>query len=904
MQVCRLSARRLERTLPVLIAGLAVWSGTLEGRDESFSLFESGHVRPLAVSLDGDLLVAVNTPDNRLQVYSLKGNLPVPIGQVLVGLEPVAVAVRGETAYVVNHLSDSVSVVDLSNPRRPFVKETLLTGDEPLDVVIGGPDFDRLFVTTAHRGQNHPLDPELTSPGVGRADVWVWNTLDLAVDPFILTFFGDTPRALAVSADGTRVWAAVFLSGNRTSVLNEGAVIPAGGPLDPGTLVNALINDGFLSPGLPPPNETEQGEEGPITGLILKWDGAAWRDELDRDWTPRTRFRLPDLDVFEIDATASPPKLLRSYPGVGTVLLNMAVHPGDGTLYVSNLEARNAIRFEPELRDNFIRNRITRLSEESVTAIPLNPHIDYTFPEGSPGERDLSLAFPTDLIWSADGENLYVAASSSRMVGVLNQAGVVTDRIRVGGGPSGLALDEGRQRLYCLNRFDHTISVIDLGQHQEIHRFPLGYSPEPREVREGRPLLYSAANSGHGDTSCASCHIFGDFDALAWDLGDPTGVTAENPLVIVEPQAEDTLRSFHPMKGPMTTQSLRGLMGAGAMHWRGDRNGGPEEPFSESKAFLAFRPTFTALMARPRELPVEQMEKFRDFMLEVQYPPNPIAPLDGGLTAGQARGKEIFDSDGDRQGAGGDGSSCSSCHTLPLGTDGQASFEGLAQDFKVAHLRNLYQKVGMFGFAVPNTARTIPNFPLPILEQTPTPFMGDQVRGFGFLHDGSAPTLFAFFRAPTQQFTFNDNAEGTGDEKVRALEAFLFSFPTGVAPVVGQQLTVSGQNLEERLARLGLLKTRAEAGDGDFIASGMFQGELRGMLYLGQDMLQTDRNTEVLTWSELLEAIEEDAALMTFTLVPPGNGFRIGIDQDSDGILNGDETPRRVPPVKGWQRRR
>ena len=902
--MCRLSTRRFRRTLPVLVARLAAWSGTLEDPEKSFTLFESGHVRPLAVSPADHLLLAVNTPDNRLQVYSLKGNLPVPIGQLLVGLEPVAVAVRGETAYVVNHLSDSISVVDLSNPRRPFVKETLLTGDEPRDVVIGGPAFDRLFVTTAHRGQNHPLNPELTSPGIGRADVWVWNTLDLAADPFILTFFGDTPRALAVSADGTRVWAAVFLSGNQTTALNEGAVIPPGGPLDPGTLANALINDGFLSPGLPPPNETEQGEEGPVTGLILRWDGAAWRDELDRDWTPRTRFRLPDLDVFEIDAAVSPPRLVRSYPGVGTVLLNMAVHPTDGTVYVSNVEARNQIRFEPVLRGNFIRNRITRLSEASVTSMPLNPHIDYAFPEGSPGERDLSLAFPTDLIWSPDGESLYVAAFSSRMVGVLNRAGAVTDRIRVGGGPSGLALDEGRQRLYCLNRFDHTISVIDLGQHQEIHRFPLGYSPEPRQVREGRPLLYSAANSGHGDTSCASCHIFGDLDALAWDLGDPTGVTIENPLVIVEPQADDTLRSFHPMKGPMTTQRLRGLMGAGAMHWRGDRNGSFEDPFSESKAFLEFRPTFTALMGRPQELPVEQMEKFRDFMLEVQYPPNPIAPLDGTLTPEQSRGKEIFKSDGDRQGAGGDDSKCSSCHTMPLGTDGQASFEGLAQDFKVAHLRNLYQKLGMFGFAVPLTARTIPNFPLPILEETPTPFMGDQVRGFGFLHDGSVPTRFAFFRAPTQQFTFNDDGEGTGDEKVRALEAFLFSFPTGLAPVVGQQLTVSGQNLDERLARLGLLKTRAQAGEGDFIASGVFQGELRGMLYLGQDVFQTDRTAEVLTWSELLEAIEGDAALITFTIVPPGSGFRIGVDQDSDGILNGDETPRRIPPVKGWQRRR
>ena len=31
---------------------------------------------------------------------------------------------------------------------------------------------------------------------------------------------------------------------------------------------------------------------------------------------------------------------------------------------------------------------------------------------------------------------------------------------------------------------------------------------------------------------------------------------------------------FHPMKGPMTTQTLRGLTNSGAMHWRGDRSNG------------------------------------------------------------------------------------------------------------------------------------------------------------------------------------------------------------------------------------------------------------------------------------------------------------------------------------------
>ena len=77
------SIPQLQRALLVLIAGLIVWSGTLEDPEQSFFLFESGHVRPLALSPGDDLLVAVNTPDNRLQVFSLPGNLPLPIGEVL-----------------------------------------------------------------------------------------------------------------------------------------------------------------------------------------------------------------------------------------------------------------------------------------------------------------------------------------------------------------------------------------------------------------------------------------------------------------------------------------------------------------------------------------------------------------------------------------------------------------------------------------------------------------------------------------------------------------------------------------------------------------------------------------------------------------------------------------------------
>lgn len=52
---------------------------------------------------------------------------------------------------------------------------TLLVGDEPRDIVFGGLGKNRAFITTAPRGQNMPFDPELTTPGVGWANVWVFD---------------------------------------------------------------------------------------------------------------------------------------------------------------------------------------------------------------------------------------------------------------------------------------------------------------------------------------------------------------------------------------------------------------------------------------------------------------------------------------------------------------------------------------------------------------------------------------------------------------------------------------------------------------------------------------------------------------------------------------------------------
>ncbi|HWU88328.1 MAG TPA: hypothetical protein VN253_13675, partial [Kofleriaceae bacterium] len=96
-----------------------------------FTLFESGQVRPLALSPDRQHLFAVNTPDNRLEVYRVQSNRLIHTASIPVGLEPVAVAARTDReVWVVNHLSDSVSIVALDDDDAGGrVERTLLVGD-------------------------------------------------------------------------------------------------------------------------------------------------------------------------------------------------------------------------------------------------------------------------------------------------------------------------------------------------------------------------------------------------------------------------------------------------------------------------------------------------------------------------------------------------------------------------------------------------------------------------------------------------------------------------------------------------------------------------------------------------------------------------------------------------------
>jgi DNA-binding beta-propeller fold protein YncE len=190
-----------------------------------FVNFESGHTRPLALSPDGTRLFAVNTPDNRLAIYDVTAGGLTLAGEVPVGLEPVAVAARSNTeVWVVNHLSDSVSIVSVhpTDATLSRVTRTLLTCDEPRDVVFAGSAGNRAFVTASRRGQNCPNVANPITQGLGRANVQVFDANNLGTGiggtPIAnIVLFGDVPRALARTPDGSTVYAAVFHSGNQTS---------------------------------------------------------------------------------------------------------------------------------------------------------------------------------------------------------------------------------------------------------------------------------------------------------------------------------------------------------------------------------------------------------------------------------------------------------------------------------------------------------------------------------------------------------------------------------------------------------------------------------------------------------------------------------------------------------------
>jgi DNA-binding beta-propeller fold protein YncE len=784
-----------------------------------YTHFEARHTHSITITPDGRTLLALNTPDARLSVFDISNSTnpePVLIAEIPVGLEPVSVRARtNDEAWVVSELGDSVAVVSLS---RRVVIDTLPASDEPADVVFAQ---GKAFVTCARNNLIRVFDAASRVP-----------LPSIAVE-------GNYPRALAASGDGTKVYAAFLLSGNNTTILRH--------------------QD---APNPPAPTNTSL-PTAPKTALIVRTSDS------------RIRYTVLDRDVVEIDATSG--TVARYFSGVGTNLLDLTVHPQTGDLWVANSEARNLIAFEPALRGHVADHRLTKLtiSDGTATVYDLHPTLNYfVFPNQT--GLNTSIAQPTGAVFSADGSHLWVAGfNSDRLAKVSSATGQIVARVnvRTSGnarqmrGPRALAWQQDQQRLFVLNKLANTISTVSTADATVLSEVPTGsYDPMPAAVREGRGFLFDARLSGNGTISCATCHLDGDVDGLAWDLGDRGGTmdTVIGKNLSLHDETPRT-RNLHPMKGPMVTQTLRGMQEGAPFHWRGDR-----------PTLQTFNPTFNKLMAGP-ELASADIDAMVQYLLTLKHHPNPYLRADGtmplSINGGNPhRGKDLFEIEENH---------CTTCHNLPPGIVANPSLTpvpsplnnvdlpstvGSTQPVKNPSLATTYQR---FGFN-PRVGQVSPT-------------------GFGMLHDG---TGFALPTVHPYSLSGLSTAQDTLD-----LTAFMLAFANDTAPVVGRSITITAANAtrSETIAELALLEGRSGALAGDLVARGTIGGKLQSYVYDSPSgtYIPDTETAAPLARAALLASISPDDAL-TFVGTRRGEGVRLGRDRNANGIPDRNEAMPRL----------
>ena len=306
-----------------------------------------------------------------------------------------------------------------------------------------------------------------------------------------------------------------------------------------------------------------------------------------------------------------------------------------------------------------------------------------------------------------------------------------------------------------------------------------------------------------------------------------------------------------------------------ALAVRGDRIGA--DPFDEQAAFMTFNGAFSSLLGRTVPLAGDEMQRFADFTFELTTPPNPIRNLDNSLTPAQQAGRDEFFSD-----------RCPGCHVLSsddgfFGTAG--FFDGNSLDptdldapqtRKVADLRGLYEKVGFYN--VPSRSCGEPCLAAggTIEECVDLCFEQPQIRGFGSGFDGATAAIGEIGSGTIGEFDF------------------LFAGPSELAPIVGQQATLTATSGLDVLSRAELLRQRAAAGECDLVAKAPVDATERGWLFDGDGFTSDVTRDPGVSFDALVARSAAADFELTLTCLPPGAGRR-AIDRDADGSLDGDE---------------
>ncbi len=612
------------------------------GENVGHPMFLSPHVNPIVSS--GYFVYAANTPSDTVDV--IDPNAKAVVARINVGIDPVALAVRpdGKQLWASNHVSDSISVIDI-DPASPTLHQVIATIQalEPGKLVT---DFDE--PTGIAFAGNHKayvaLGPDNEIVAIDAQNYSVLGRLPVQAQD---------PRAIAVR-DG-RLFVVPFESNNQTQI--SGCV--------PGTI------DGDVC-------TFDMFEHVVLNNNVLS---------LGYDADIVVNPKLPDRDLFIYNTLTD--DLEETVNGIGTLLYGLAVD-SEGHVFVTQTDARNAENGRagtqkqglPEMENRAFLNQVTRIdcSEECGTPdrLDLEP-LPPTNP--APGE---ALATPYAIaITDDDGLIVATAASSNRVFTMDPDTGAVLGKVDVGAVPRGIALRDGPGATlqgWVLNVVDNTVDLLDLtdpGTPHVLDSIVLN-DPTPALVKAGRRAFNDATGSTSETFSCESCHPDGHTDQLLWIL--------ETPICDIPGCTQIP---------PRLTMPVRGLQDTAPYHWDGipgDPYGGintssitaPVEPNCslddpESCTLVLVDGGMGTTMCdqsdcpvndegKPGALSAEERDAMAHFLLKIPYPPSQKRPADNVLEDDGRDGFFTFSFEHTNTAGGRNtgGRTCGNCHKNPF----------------------------------------------------------------------------------------------------------------------------------------------------------------------------------------------------------------------------------------------
>jgi YVTN family beta-propeller protein len=601
----------------------------------------SPQFRPVVES--GEFVYVANTPNNTIDLIDKKSNRIER--KIAVGIEPVGLAIRPDSKelWVANHVSDSVSIIDIQadSPSRFLVLDTIqdfdpktkaTRFDEPVGVVFA--DDHKAYVSLSSENQIAVIDVESRTI-----------TKRLRVT-------AQDPRGMVVR--NGRLYVIPFESNNQTQLSG--------------------------------------GKKQDIDGDLVTFD--AWDHSIHNNNVLSIGHvvdivknpKVPDRDLFVFDVTND--ELIETVSGLGTLLYGITAD-SQGNVFVAQTDARNDVNGRAgtkkhglaQLDNRPFLNRITKIEKAGVKD-GVEPKVSWFDLEPLPPEHptyETAQATPFAIELSIDDRWLYLTAAGSDAFSILDaKSGGLIGRCQVGAVPQGISIeyrDDKPIYAWVLNAAANSVSKIDIqdpAQPLLLHSIQLD-DPTDTEVKKGRIAFSTARASTTGTFSCASCHPDGHTDQLLWVLNTPI-VTGGNQIM------------------PRSTMPVRGLRDTAPFHWDGipgDPYGGIHsgsihkgvEPNSainspESTTRHLIDGGLASTMARVGDttkndegkaglLSARERDDMSKFLLNVPYPPAQRRAYDNRLSNRAVRGFRLFHVDGDLDPSKPKPNVCGDCHRMP-----------------------------------------------------------------------------------------------------------------------------------------------------------------------------------------------------------------------------------------------